>query len=311
VLATNRRTVVVLVHGGAIDVSALLTTQEEEGSVPGTGGNGGVPAILDGHYAGQMGGDAIMRTLLNYQGAAPAGRLTTTVYRNDFTTLRNMTDMSMHNITYKHYTGNAVFPFGWGLSYSRFQVTWANSDSSDSTADIGVRGEDGGSSDSVLPPSKTVNTTDMLESHAEYFAARARGDLQWASPAAYSAVVTNVGNITSDFVLLGFISSPARVSADPQEPLRELFDFARVRALAPGISANVTLSVPAAVMSHVDDRGNERLRSGNYVVQLGGRWLGDEGGGLRAQLRLVGEDQMLFSLQESQARYEQHQRQQR
>lgn len=101
------------------------------------------------------------------------------------------------------------------------------------------------------------------------------------------------------------------MSADPQEPLRELFDFARVRALAPGISANVTLSVPAAVMSHVDDRGNERLRSGNYVVQLGGRWLGDEGGGLRAQLRLVGEDQMLFSLQESQARYEQHQRQQR
>jgi len=45
-----------------------------------------------------MGGDAIMHTLLNHQGAAPAGRLTTTAYRQDFTS-RPMSDMSLRNIT--------------------------------------------------------------------------------------------------------------------------------------------------------------------------------------------------------------------
>ena len=52
----------------------------------------------DAHYPGQMGGDAIMHTLLNHQGAAPAGRLTTTAYRQDFTS-RPMSDMSLRNIT--------------------------------------------------------------------------------------------------------------------------------------------------------------------------------------------------------------------
>ena len=54
--------------------------------------------LQDAHYPGQMGGDAIMHTLLNYQGAAPAGRLTTTAYRQDFTS-RPMSDMSLRNIT--------------------------------------------------------------------------------------------------------------------------------------------------------------------------------------------------------------------
>ena len=39
-----------------------------------------------------------MHTLLNHQGAAPAGRLTTTAYRQDFTS-RPMSDMSLRNIT--------------------------------------------------------------------------------------------------------------------------------------------------------------------------------------------------------------------
>lgn len=67
------------------------------------------------HYPGQMGGDAILHTLLNYEGAAPAGRLTTTVYAQDFIA-RPMSDMSLKNITYKHYLGTPVYPFGYGTS---------------------------------------------------------------------------------------------------------------------------------------------------------------------------------------------------
>jgi hypothetical protein len=127
-----------------------------------------------------MGGDAIMHTLLNYQGAAPAGRLTTTAYRQEFTA-RPMSDMSLRNITYKHYTGEVCYPFGYGLSYSQFDVQWAN-----------------GTTHSA---SQTVGTDEMLAAHSEYFQARAKGDHTWASPASYSATIKNIGKIASDYVL--------------------------------------------------------------------------------------------------------------
>ena len=117
-----------------------------------------------------MGGDAILHTLLNYKGAAPAGRLTTTVYNQEFTA-RPMSDMSLENITYKHYTGSVVYPFGYGLSYSTFKVEWG------------------------APPAVAVTTDDMRASHAEYFTARAKGDSSWMSPAAYEATVTNTGTL--------------------------------------------------------------------------------------------------------------------
>ena len=50
--ANPNGTVLVLVHGGPLDVS--------EWSAPGSG----VRAILDAHYGGERGGDAIARALL-------------------------------------------------------------------------------------------------------------------------------------------------------------------------------------------------------------------------------------------------------
>lgn len=85
VMQVNPQTVVVLIHGGAL---ALEWTKAN------------VPAILDAHYPGQLGGTAVFRTLLNHNGAAPAGRLTTTFYASDFVE-RNMTRMDLKNITYK------------------------------------------------------------------------------------------------------------------------------------------------------------------------------------------------------------------
>lgn len=226
-----------------------------------------------------MGGDAILRTLLNYQGAAPAGRLTTTAYRQEFTA-RPMSDMSLKNITYKHYTGEVCYPFGYGLSYSQFDVQWANG----TTASL------------------TVSTDEMRASHSEYFVARARGDHTWTSPASYSATIKNVGKIASDYVLLGFVSSPARMATDPDEPLQELFDFARV-SLAPGASTTVHLSLPASVLSHVDVHGNERVMAGSYKIELGAERLGDRSA-LQSTLTVTGAPQTLFSMSEVRAKYQ-------
>jgi hypothetical protein len=107
VFAANPKTVVVLIHGGALAIEELVEA--------------GVPAVLDAHYGGQMGGDAIWHTLLNHNGAAPAGRLTTTAYKQDFVEYQNMTDMALTNITYQHFTGETNWPFGFGLSVSKLQ----------------------------------------------------------------------------------------------------------------------------------------------------------------------------------------------
>lgn len=264
--AANPKTVVVLIHGGALDI---------------TWAKNNVNAILDAHYPGQMGGDAILQTLLNYQGAAPAGRLTTTAYQQEFIA-RPMSDMSLRNITYKHYTGEVCYPFGFGLSYSQFHVTWTNSTSAGTT--------------------QMVHTDEMRAAHSEYFTARATGDRAWASPASYSATIKNVGTVASDYVLLGFVSSPERIAEDPAEPLRELFDFARV-SLAPEASTTVHLSLPASVLSHVDAHGDERIMAGEYKVELGGEWLGDSSA-LESTLTVIGTPQTLFSMSEVRAKHE-------
>jgi len=257
VLAANPRTVVVLIHGGALAIEQTKAT---------------VPAILDAHYPGQLGGDAIWRTLLNLEGAAPAGRLTTTAYKADFVDHQAMNDMALTNITYKHYTGSVNWPFGYGLSYSNFEVTWLSSSS------------------------RTAHTSTIRREHAAYFSSRARGDITWASPASYSAVVKNIGSRTSDYVLLAFVSNAQRRISDPQEPIRELFDFARV-SLAPGASSTVHLSVPASVLSHVDSHGNEYLSAGEYTIEVGGTRLGDgESAVLTGKLSVLGSDELLFSL---------------
>ena len=276
VLAANPKTVVVLIHGGALDVSSVAA-----------------PAILDAHYPGQMGGDAVLATLLNQEGAAPAGRLTTTAYKQEFTA-RPMSDMSMRNITYKHYTGTPVYPFGYGLSYSQWKVQWHNS--SDVTAAYAA-------TTSSSAHHRTVSTSAMHDSHTRYFHARAKGDGSWRSPAAYSATITNVGTVPSGYILLGFASSPARRLADPQEPIRELFDFARV-FLAPQASAVVHLSLPASVLSHVDEHGDERLAAGHYKIELGGGWLGDGAdASLVGSLELTGDNSLLFSLSDVRKRH--------
>eukprot|EP01052_Picozoa_sp_SAG31_P020184 SAG31_NODE_1507_length_8072_cov_7.986580_4_plen_248_part_00 len=123
-VGANPKTVVVLIHGGGIDLSwckdnaAAILDACVAVIVPFASSRplfslGLIVDSTGSHYPGQMGGDAIFHSLLNYKGAGPAGRLTTTVYAQDFIA-RPMSDMSLRNITYKHYLGAPVYPFGYG-----------------------------------------------------------------------------------------------------------------------------------------------------------------------------------------------------
>jgi beta-glucosidase len=76
-----------------------------------------VPAILTAWYPGQEGGNAVADVLFgNYN---PAGRLPVTFYRS-VSQLPPFEDYRMKGRTYRYFGGTPLFPFGHGLSYTRF-----------------------------------------------------------------------------------------------------------------------------------------------------------------------------------------------
>ena len=74
-------------------------------------------ALLEAWYPGQSGGLAIANVLTGK--ANPAGRLPLTFYRST-DDLPPFDDYAMKGRTYRYFEGAPVYPFGYGLSYTRF-----------------------------------------------------------------------------------------------------------------------------------------------------------------------------------------------
>lgn len=71
-------------------------------------------------YPGQAGGTALTEILFGK--VSPSGKLPLTFY-HDVNDLPEFTDYNMTNRTYRYYTGTPLYPFGYGLSYAKFDVT--------------------------------------------------------------------------------------------------------------------------------------------------------------------------------------------
>ncbi|MDR1683712.1 MAG: glycoside hydrolase family 3 C-terminal domain-containing protein, partial [Candidatus Symbiothrix sp.] len=80
-----------------------------------------VDAIVNAWYGGEFAGKAIADILFgNYN---PSGRLPVTFYAND-SDLPDFENYDMNNRTYKYFKGKALYPFGYGLTYTNFDYTW-------------------------------------------------------------------------------------------------------------------------------------------------------------------------------------------
>ena len=77
-----------------------------------------IPAIINAWYGGQSAGTAIADVLFGDYN--PAGRLPVTFYKSD-SDLPGFNDYSMENRTYRYFKGEALYPFGYGLSYTTFK----------------------------------------------------------------------------------------------------------------------------------------------------------------------------------------------
>ena len=78
------------------------------------------PGIIESWYPGQAGGEAIADVLFGDYN--PAGRLPVTFYKS-VEQLPPFTDYSMKQRTYRFFTGEPLYAFGYGLSYTKFAYT--------------------------------------------------------------------------------------------------------------------------------------------------------------------------------------------
>ncbi len=102
VAATGKPTVVVLLNGSALAVN--FASQHAK-------------ALLEAWYPGEAGAQAIADTLTG--ASNPSGRLPLTFYKSQ-SDLPDFTDYSMRNRTYRYFTGEPLYSFGYGLSYTKF-----------------------------------------------------------------------------------------------------------------------------------------------------------------------------------------------
>jgi beta-glucosidase len=108
VAATGKPLAVVLMNGSALAVNWI---------------NQHANAILDAWYPGEEGGAAVAETLSGKNN--PAGRLPVTFYTG-VDQLPNFEDYGMANRTYRYFNGKALYPFGYGLSYTKFNYSDLN-----------------------------------------------------------------------------------------------------------------------------------------------------------------------------------------
>jgi beta-glucosidase len=103
IAALGKPTVLVLMNGSAVAVD-----WEDEN----------LPAILEAWYAGEEGGTAVAEAIAG--DFSPAGRLPVTFYKS-IDQLPPFDDYSMAKRTYRYFDGEPLYPFGYGLSYTKFE----------------------------------------------------------------------------------------------------------------------------------------------------------------------------------------------
>ncbi|MEG1890505.1 MAG: glycoside hydrolase family 3 C-terminal domain-containing protein [Clostridia bacterium] len=100
-------------------------------------------AILQVWYPGQAGGTAAANLLFGKTN--PCGKLPVTFYRS-VEDLPAFVDYSMANRTYRYFAGTPLYPFGYGLSYTRFayrDAVYANGAVAVNVANVGgIDGEE-------------------------------------------------------------------------------------------------------------------------------------------------------------------------
>jgi len=236
VLALNKPTVIFLLNAGAVAIDAEAA---HRGSAP--------LAIVEAFYPGLRGGQALAEGLFGEHNAW--GRLPYTIYPNKFT---EETPMSMHDLrvspgrTYRYYR-EPLFAFGTGLSLTNWTLSGKappclsklSTSPTDSTCTVQIMVSNAGK----------LEGDDVVMA---YFKAD-RSEAEWSARRAG----TNAEALTKS-------------GAGPlMTPIKQLFDFSRVRDVAPGASRVIEFDVNAAAIAEVDEKTGDLVsEAASYTLMF-------------------------------------------
>ncbi|KAK3116463.1 hypothetical protein LTR53_003127 [Teratosphaeriaceae sp. CCFEE 6253] len=225
--ALGKPLVVLQMGGGQVDSSALKS-------------NDAVNALVWGGYPGQSGGQALLDILTGVR--APAGRLVTTQYPAAYLSQQSPLDLSMAPAngsagqTYMWYTGEAVYPFGYGLTYTTFSTELAGN------------------------LSTSYNLTEIFsQAHTGYEYVDQQPLLT------FSVKVTNTGSVASDWTAMLFASA---TSGPTPRPIKWLVGIDREAEIAPGASCTAQIAVPVGALARANEVGDLVVFSGAYKLAL-------------------------------------------
>jgi beta-glucosidase len=137
IVALGKPTVLCVLAGSALDL---------------TWANANVPAILYAWYPGEEGGSALAELL--FGDASPAGRLPITFPRS-MDDVPAFTSYAMKGRTYRYLEREPLYPFGYGLSYTKFAYR-----------DIAVSAPPGKASDAGAPIARVTAVVENVGSRA-------------------------------------------------------------------------------------------------------------------------------------------------
>ena len=219
---------VIIMSGSSLDLSYIRDSSQ-------------YASLLWAGYPGEFGGSAIASVVFGQYN--PAARLPITFYPASYVDQVSMFDMRMRpsNVSpgrsYKFYTGQPVFEFGFGLSYTTFSYAWYN-DSTFISYSI----------DSLMINNRYDSQNILLEF--------------------FRVNVTNTGNMNGDDVILAYIVPPQVRINNEILPIKQLFGFERIN-----LNINETKQVffPLNIKSilSVAQDGSKWLYPGQYSILIG------------------------------------------
>ncbi|KQJ84878.1 beta-D-xylosidase 4 [Brachypodium distachyon] len=235
--ASKGHVILVVMSGGPFDISFAKASDK-------------ISAILWVGYPGEAGGAAIADIIFGKYN--PSGRLPVTWYPASFADKVPMTDMRMRpdnstgypGRTYRFYTGETVFAFGDGLSYTTMSHNLV-----------------------AAPPSEV--SMQLAEGHAchtkECASVEAAGDHCEGMAFEVRLRVHNTGEMAGAHTVLLFSSPPAVHNA----PAKHLLGFEKLN-LEPGQAGVAAFKVDVCKdLSVVDELGNRKVALGGHTLHVG------------------------------------------
>ncbi|PKU68451.1 probable beta-D-xylosidase 2 [Dendrobium catenatum] len=241
--ASSRGPVVLaLISGGSLDISFARDDPR-------------VSAIVWAGYPGQSGGQAIADVLFGAYN--PGGRLPMTWYPQAFADQVPMTEMGMRSDpargypgrSYRFYNGPVVYPFGHGLSYSKFSYSIAQA-----PAIFAVR-LNVGSQAAAANSTGSARTVRVNHTQCDDLIMPVHVD------------VTNLGELDGVHSVLVYSRPP--IGSERWVPQRQLVAFEKVH-VASGKTIRVKLGVDVcASLSVADNHGTKRILIGDHNFEIG------------------------------------------